>query len=90
MHLGRKEYGTVTLVPGSHHFVGLAKGSPDVTVVIDVKPGVKTCLKISGNSANYARLLIPILTNLTNPFSFDVVPCPTAEELTDFDKGETA
>ena len=82
--LRNNEYGEVLLKPGQHTLIVTARASQDYPLAVNIEPGSKTCLKAYANPANYAKVLIPILMNLTSIFKVEVVACPSTELLNDY------
>lgn len=74
--LENNEYASVEMSPGDHQFVVGATASGDFEFPVSLVAGTTTCIKAYANPANYAKILLPVLFNLTALFKAEVVTCP--------------
>lgn len=76
MLLENNEYATVEMSPGDHQFLVGTIASGDFEFPVSLVAGTTTCIKAYANPANYAKILLPVLFNLTALFKAEVVACP--------------
>ena len=86
LSLRNLEYSEGTLNPGKHLFVVTTRGSQDFSLQLDLSPGSRTCLKAYADPANYAKMIAPLLMNLTSLFKLETVACPGSSFLDSYTK----
>lgn len=80
------QYGQVQVAAGARRFSVGGTGTQNYYLDMDLVPGTTTCIKAFPDPANIAKVVVPLLMNLTNVFKMEVVECPGEEFLADFER----
>lgn len=74
--LGNNQFMKVNINSGAYSFQVKANGSAASSLVVNLKPNEKVCLKSNINSAVAGVALIPLIANMVSWFELTEVPCP--------------
>lgn len=80
------QYGELTLPAGSHRFLVTTQGSQDFFLDAELEANDRVCFKAFASPENYAKVIVPILMNLTSIFSLERVECPSDASLGGYKK----
>ncbi|MEC9359737.1 MAG: hypothetical protein VX836_17945 [Pseudomonadota bacterium] len=84
--LDNAQFGEVRIASGPHRFTVGATGTRDFALDVSLTPNTTTCIKAYADPMNLAKVLTPILMNLTSTFKMEVVPCPEQEFLKGYER----
>lgn len=80
------QYGVVQVAAGLRHLTVGATGTKDYHLEVQLAPDTTTCVRAYPDPANVAKVIVPILMNLTNAFKMEIVECPSEEFLAEFER----
>lgn len=86
MALRNGQYGHVQVSAGARRFSVGGTGTQNYYLDVELAPGATTCIKAFPDPANIAKVVVPLLMNLTNAFKMELVECPGEEFLADFER----
>lgn len=86
LSLRNGQYGELTLPAGKHKFLVTNRGSQDFFLDAELEADDRACFKVFASPENYAKLIVPILMNLTSIFSLERVQCPSDADLGSYKK----